>query len=236
MRSAAAATPTQIYAVDGVRLTEEKTSLALRQRGRLGEQVYGFAMSVAPTGDVYFDGRKVHPDAILCGSGREIDFVTPAQHDILALSDRLIAEVAKADIIVISTPMYNYGMPAQLKSWFDQVVRINKTFDFDLTRGDFPLQPLLSGKTLITITSSGEFGFEKGGIRESASHLQPHLRTLSKYLGVETIYEIAAEYQEFGDDRHRTSVSNALSLAETLAAELADTAAAASLQPEAANG
>ena len=30
----------------GVRLTEEKTSLALRQRGRLGEQVYGFAMSV----------------------------------------------------------------------------------------------------------------------------------------------------------------------------------------------
>lgn len=72
--------------LDGVRLTEEKTSLALRQRGRLGEQVYGFAMSVAPTGDVYFDGRKVHPDAILCGSGREIDFVTPAQHHLIALT------------------------------------------------------------------------------------------------------------------------------------------------------
>ncbi len=72
--------------LDGVRLTEEKTSLALRQRGRLGEQVYGFAMSVAPTGDVYFDGRKVHPDAILCGSGREIDFVTPPQHHLIALT------------------------------------------------------------------------------------------------------------------------------------------------------
>jgi len=160
---------------------------------------------------------------------------TAAQKDILALSDLLIAEVTMADIIVISTPMYNYGMPAQLKSWFDQVVRIHKTFDFDLARGDFPLQPLLSGKTLVTVTSSGEFGFEKGGIRESASHLQPHLRTLSKYLGVETIYEIAAEYQEFGDDRHKTSVSNANNRAHSLATELADAAVAASSQREAVN-
>src|SRR5690606_29325424 len=50
--------------LSGVGLSGEKTNLALRQRGRLGEQVYGFAMSVEPTGDVYFDGRKVHPDAI----------------------------------------------------------------------------------------------------------------------------------------------------------------------------
>ena len=147
---------------------------------------------------------------------------TPAQKEILALSDLLIAEVAMADIIVISTPMYNYGMPAQLKSWFDQVVRIHKTFDFDLARGDFPLRPLLSGKTLVTVTSSGEFGFEKGGIRESSSHLQPHLRTLSKYLGVEIIHEISAEYQEFSDGRHRASVSNANNQAHSLAIELAN--------------
>ena len=55
---------------------------------------------------------------------------TEAQKDILSQSDMLIAEVSSADIIVISTPMYNYGMPAQLKAWFDQIVRINKTFDF----------------------------------------------------------------------------------------------------------
>lgn len=72
--------------LSGVCLTSEKTNLALRQRGRLGEQVYGFAMSVDPTGEVYFDGRKVHPDAILCGSGREIDFVTPPQHHLIALT------------------------------------------------------------------------------------------------------------------------------------------------------
>ena len=117
--------------------------------------------------------------------------------------------------------MYNYGMPAQLKAWFDQIIRINKTFDFDLARGDKPLSPVLSGKTLVIITSSGEFGFEKGGINEASSHLVPHLRTLSKYLGVTDIYEIASEYQEFADHRHeeslRMAVSNACKLADVLA-------------------
>tara|TARA_R100001369_G_scaffold8225_7_gene20186 strand:+ start:16967 stop:17695 length:729 start_codon:yes stop_codon:yes gene_type:complete len=145
---------------------------------------------------------------------------TPEQNEILALSDKLIDEVSAADVIVISSPMYNYGMPAQLKAWFDQIVRINKTFDFDLSRGDFPLQPILSGKTLITVTSSGEFGFEKGGVREGSGHLAPHLRTLSKYLGVDTMYEIVSEYQEFGDDRHRMSVANAKDRAERFASEL----------------
>ncbi len=98
---------------------------------------------------------------------------TAYQHQLLAQSDELIEEVRQANLIIISTPMYNYGMPAQLKAWFDQVVRINKTFDFDLNRGDFPLQPLMSGKILVIVTSSGEFGFEKGGIRESYSHLSP---------------------------------------------------------------
>ncbi len=145
---------------------------------------------------------------------------TAEQHQLLALSDTLIAEIAAADIIVISSPMYNYGMPAQLKAWFDQVIRINKTFDFDLARGDFPLQPLLGGKTLVVITSTGEFGFEQGGIREHMSHLVPHLRTLSKYLGVSTIYEIASEYQEFADERHQQSLDNAYKQAVQLASRI----------------
>jgi len=147
---------------------------------------------------------------------------TLAQCDVLSISDQLIAEVSSSDIILISSPMYNYGMPAQLKAWFDQIIRINKTFDFDLARGDFPLQPLLSGKILIIITSSGEFGFEKDGIRYNMNHLVPHLRTLSKYLGVEEIYEIASEYQEFGDKRHMESLENAFQKAEKLIAKITD--------------
>ncbi len=161
---------------------------------------------------------------------------TSEQKERLALSDELIAEVVVADVIVISSPMYNYGMPAQLKAWFDQIVRINKTFDFDLGRGDFPLQPILSGKTLIIVTSSGEFGFGKGEVREGSGHLAPHLRTLSKYLGVDTMHEIAAEYQEFGDERHRISVANAKRRAVSIASGLSRSTLALSSNSEVANG
>jgi hypothetical protein len=47
-------------------------------------------------------------------------------------------------------------------SWRDDAaIRINKTFTFDRARGDFPLEPILSGKTLILLTSCGEFGDER---------------------------------------------------------------------------
>lgn len=154
---------------------------------------------------------------------------TGQQRNILSISDELINEVTEAHIILISSPMYNYGMPAQLKAWFDQIVRINKTFDFDLARGDFPLQPTLSGKTLIIVTSSGEFGFDPKGIRAETNHLTPHLKTLSKYLGVYSIYEIHSEYQEFTDERHFQSVANAHSRAITLAENIFKVSASFSL-------
>lgn len=147
---------------------------------------------------------------------------TDQQKQLLSQSDTLIDELVRADLIVISTPMYNYGMPAALKAWFDQVVRVNKTFTFDLSRGDFPLEPTLSGKTLVLITSAGEFGFSQGGIRQEMNHLGPHIKVLSKYLGVQTVYEITSEYQEFNDDRHQNSYAKALRKLRFLARELAD--------------
>ena len=119
--------------------------------------------------------------------------------------------------------MYNYGMPSSLKAWFDQVIRINKTFSFDLARGDFPLEPILSGKTLVILTSSGEFGFDTGGVRERMNHLVPHINTCSFYLGVsgdDRMHHIGIEYQEFGDERHRRSIDVAQSDISTLVEEL----------------
>lgn len=134
---------------------------------------------------------------------------TELQQLILAQSDAYLEEVIKADVIVITSPMYNYGMPAVLKAWFDQIMRVNKTFSFDLERGDFPVEPVLSGKTVVLLTSCGEFGFGAGGIREKMNHLGPHIKELAKYLGADHFYEIGSEYQEFSDDRHTLSVEKA---------------------------
>lgn len=122
------------------------------------------------------------------------------------MSDELISELEAADVVVIGTPMYNYGLPAMLKAWIDQVIRIGRKFSFDLTRGDWPLAPMLFGKSLVLLTSCGEFGFAPGGIRAEWNHHDSHLRTLSSYLGATYVHHIAIEYQEFGDERHARSV------------------------------
>lgn len=144
-----------------------------------------------------------------------------AHNAALAESDNFIAELERASLIVLGTPMYNYGLPASLKAWVDQIVRIGKTFSFDLARGDYPLEPILSGKTLVCLTSKGEFGFAKGGPREDMNHLDPHIESFAPYLGAEERHFISVEYQEFGDERHELSRAaarrNAVALAETLA-------------------
>lgn len=137
------------------------------------------------------------------------DARTPAQRDELMLSDQLIAELARADVIVIGAPMHNYGMPAALKAWFDKVIRIGQTFSFDLGRGDFPLEPIMAGKTLVVLSSRGEFGFGPGGVRDSMNHLETHIATCAHYLGVQESHLVAIDYQEFGDARHERSVAEA---------------------------
>jgi FMN-dependent NADH-azoreductase len=138
--------------------------------------------------------------------------LTEQQQLALAKSDEYISQISAADLFVIGTPMYNYGMPAVLKAWFDQIARINKTFSFDLSRGDFPIEPILSGKKMIVFTSSGEFDFQHGGAREALNHLVPHIKSCAHYLGVNNetdFYHVGIEYQEFKDKRHERSKNEA---------------------------
>jgi FMN-dependent NADH-azoreductase len=150
---------------------------------------------------------------------------TPDMNDALAESTTLINELRRADVLVLAAPLYNYGLPASLKAWIDQIVRPGETFSFDLERGDFPIRSTLSGKSLVVLSSRGEFGFEPGGIRDGWNHLNSHLRTVAtRLLGIapKDIYEIASEYQEFGDERHQRSREQALQNAAELGSRLAD--------------
>lgn len=155
---------------------------------------------------------------------------TPDMKDALAESTTLIDEVRRADVLVLGAPLYNYGLPASLKAWIDQIIRPGETFSFDLQRGDFPIQSTFSGKSLVVLSSRGEFGFKPGGIRDGWNHLNPQLRTVAmRLLGIaaEDIYEIASEYQEFNDERHQRSREQAL----LDAAELGSRLAAARCEP-----
>ncbi len=69
----------------GVTLLREDTSIALRQRGRLDDSVYGFAMALQDSSDLFFNGQRVPAHAIMCGKGDEVDLTTPPHFTLIAL-------------------------------------------------------------------------------------------------------------------------------------------------------
>src|SRR6476661_1585648 len=75
---------------------------------------------------------------------------TDAMRESLRLSDALIAEIEAADAIILGTPIYNFGMPAQLKAYFDQIIRPGRTFAVDPGAAN-PYRSLLSPKPVVVV-------------------------------------------------------------------------------------
>ena len=105
----------------------------------------------------------------------------------LALSDRLIDEVNAADTILIATPMYNFTVPSALKSWIDQIVRINRTFSYDGTN----FTGLVKTKRVVVVTAFGAGGYS--GALAGADFVTPYLKFLFGFLGVADVTVIPAE-------------------------------------------
>jgi len=77
--------------------------------------------------------------------------LTAEQKQVIAVSDTLVEELVQADTIVIGAPMYNFAIPAPLKAWIDQVVRVGKTVLF----AEAGPKGILKGKKVYVITSRG---------------------------------------------------------------------------------
>ncbi len=108
---------------------------------------------------------------------------TEAMRSALAPSDTLLDEIEQADAIVIGTPIYNFGMPAQLKAWFDQIVRMGRSFDIRQELPD-PYIALLEPKPVTVIISAGDGSMHPGGALYPVNFLEPHIAHLLRFVGM----------------------------------------------------
>jgi len=106
----------------------------------------------------------------------------------LLASDRFSGLFVRAERIVITAPMWNFGPPAILKAWIDLIVRPGKTFEFT-EAGPRPLHP---GKKLLLIGSRGGCYGAQSPLR-AHEFLESYCRALFPFLGVETIEAVWAE-------------------------------------------
>lgn len=126
----------------------------------------------------------------------------------LSLSDELIAELKWADVIVLGVPMYNFGPPAHLKAYIDNIVRLNQTYAFDKTKQQ-PYSGLLNHQIpLVILSSRGGHDFDAIDA-PFKNHVEASIKTAFNFIGIENFYEIAIEYQEYGGDLLEQSIEQA---------------------------
>lgn len=128
---------------------------------------------------------------------------TPAQREALALSNALVEELKAADTIVIGAPMYNFGIPSTLKSWFDYVLRAGVTFSYS----EAGPQGLLKGKRAIVVESRG--GLYSSGPAQVMDSQEPHLRTMLGFVGITDVTFVRAEKLAFGPEAREEAIRNA---------------------------
>jgi FMN-dependent NADH-azoreductase len=112
------------------------------------------------------------------------DARSAVQREKLAGSDTLVAEMKNTDVWVIATPIYNFGVPASLKAWVDQIARARLTFRYT-EQGP---QGLLEGKKVYILTATG--GTEVDSAIDFAT---PWLKFVLGFLGVTDVEVIAAD-------------------------------------------
>jgi FMN-dependent NADH-azoreductase len=114
------------------------------------------------------------------------------QREALAVSDSLVEELQAADVIIIGSPIYNFGVPAALKAWIDMIARARKTFRYT-SNGP---EGLLKGKKAYVVIASGGVPVDS-----PADFATPYLRHALKFVGITDVDVIAAtQLNSRGDD------------------------------------
>src|SRR5260370_31728025 len=95
-------------------------------------------------------GHIVEMVAAAVQGGAKVDASTQAE---FAETNVVLDEFLAADIAVLGAPMYNFGIPSQLKAWIDCLASPGKTFKYSATG----VAGLAGGKKLVIPSSPRGF-------------------------------------------------------------------------------
>ncbi|MEL7098727.1 MAG: NAD(P)H-dependent oxidoreductase [Pseudomonadota bacterium] len=122
-------------------------------------------------------------------------FYTPAEQmtdtlrDATALSDALIEELAAAQAVVLSVPIYNFSVPSALKAWIDHITRMGRTFTYE----DGAFHPLLNDRPVYVVYAYGAGGYGPGGPLAHYDFMRPYLSMLLNFVGLTSLTDFVIE-------------------------------------------
>jgi FMN-dependent NADH-azoreductase len=134
---------------------------------------------------------------------------TVEQQRVVEYSDALIAELKRADVIVLGLPMYNFGIPSTLKAYFDHIARAGVTFRYT----EQGAVGLLAGKQVFVFATRG--GMYAGTPRDTQTS---YVREFLGFLGMDRIEFVYAEGLALDDERRNAALEDARGQIERLTA------------------
>lgn len=134
---------------------------------------------------------------------------TAEQQAIVADSDALIDEIRAADVIVLGLPLYNFGVPSQLKAWIDHVARAGVSFRYT-AQGP---EGLLGGRKLYVFAARG--GKYLGTPADTQTG---YVQTFFNFIGIRDIEFVYAEGLNMGEEPKRQALAAAANEIQRLAA------------------
>jgi len=132
-----------------------------------------------------------------------------AQHAVVAYSDTLIDELKQADVIVLGLPMYNFGVPSQLKAYFDHIARAGVTFKYT----DQGPVGQLTGKKVYIFAARG--GLYAGTPLDTQTN---YVRDFLRFIGITDVEFIYAEGLAISPQSKEAGLAKALAEIARLAA------------------
>ncbi|MEG3050260.1 MAG: NAD(P)H-dependent oxidoreductase [Thermomonas sp.] len=124
-----------------------------------------------------------------------------ADADEAATAAAVMDEFLSADVIVVGAPMYNFGIPSQLKAWIDRVAVAGKTFRYT---AEGP-QGLAGGKQVIVAATYGG----KHPVESGRNFVEPYLRQVFAFFGITDVEFVSAEGLSVSHEQRAKSMSAA---------------------------
>jgi FMN-dependent NADH-azoreductase len=119
--------------------------------------------------------------------------------------NEILTEFLDADVLVIGAPMYNFGIPSQLKAWLDHILVAGKTFRYTAAG----VEGLAGDKKVIIASARGGI-YAAGGPQAAVDFQEPHLTTLFRFLGIDQVTIIRAEGVAIGPEQRAAAIDAAL--------------------------
>jgi len=132
----------------------------------------------------------------------------PEQRAVIAYSDALIDEPRGADVLVLGLPMYNFGVPSQLKAWFDHIALAGETFKYT----EKGAVGLLTGKKAYVFAT-------RGGVYGDNDAQTQFVRQFLGFIGISDVEFVYAEGLAISPESRNNSLIAAQARSQRLAAQ-----------------